>query len=173
MRRALFLLFGLFVASASAFGQSTTTDSQTLQALLSEIRQLRKDLQTTTVASQRVQILMYRLQSQQAAVARAQQRADEVHSRLTEAQAGVRHFASEIERAETALNDSQNSNDRKQLEGMLAAAKHELELQKTAEQEWETKEAEAVQNLRSEESKLAALEEQLDHLDKDFEKSSH
>lgn len=169
MRRVWFLLLGLFVASISAFGQSTTTDSQTLQALLSEIRLLRRDLQTTTVASQRVQILMYRLQSQQAALARAQQRADEVHSRLNEAQAGVRHFTSEIERTETALNDTQNSNDRKQVEGMLAAAKRELELQKAAEQDWEAKEAEAVQNLRSEESKLAALEEQLDQLDKILE----
>lgn len=173
MRCAWLLLFGLFVVSTSAFGQSIATDSQTLQALLSEIRQLRKDLQTTTIASQRVQVLMYRLQSQQSAVARAQQRADEVHSRLTDAQAGVRHFTSEIERTETALNDSQNSSDRKQVEGMLAAAKHELESQKAAEQEWETKEAEAVQSLRSEEAKLAALEEQLDQLDRTLEHSSH
>jgi hypothetical protein len=173
MRLAWLLLLGLFVASNTAFAQSAPTDSQTLQALLSEVRQMRKDLQTTTVASHRVQILLYRSQSQQAAVARAQQRLDEVHSRLADAQAGVRHFASEIERDEFALNDSQNSPDRKQVEGMLAAAKRELEVQKAAEQDWETKEAEAVQNLRSEETKLTALEEQLDRLDRDLEKSSH
>ena len=173
MRRAWFLVFSLFFASTAAFGQSVPADSQTLQALLSEVRQLRKDLQTTTVASHRVQILLYRMQSQQAAVARAQQRVDEVDSRLTDAKGAVRHFTSEVERAEAALNDSQNATQRQQLEQILASNKRELEPQKLAEQEWETKAAEAVQNLRSEEAKLTALEDQLDRVDKDLERSSH
>ena len=69
------------------------------------------------------------------------------------------------------MNDSQNlaSGDRKQVEGMLAAAKRELESQQTAEQEWETKEAEAVQDRRSEQAKLTALQEQLDQLDRSLE----
>lgn len=173
MRRTWFLAFGLFFASTAAFGQSAPADSQTLQALLSEVRQLRKDLQTTTVASHRVQILLYRMQSQQAAVARAQQRVNEADSRLADAKGAVRHFTSEIESAEAALNDSQNATQRQQLEQILAANKRELEPQKLAEQEWETKAAEAVQNLRSEETKLTALEDQLDRVDKDLERSSH
>jgi len=63
--------------STACFGQTTPGDSQTLQALLSEVRQLRQDLQTTTIAAQRAQILLYRLQGQEAAVARASQRIDE------------------------------------------------------------------------------------------------
>jgi chromosome segregation ATPase len=172
MRRAWFLPLALFVVPTSSFGQSITPDSHTLQELLSEIRQLRKDLQTTSVASQRAQILLFRLQSQQAAVARAQQRTDEVRSKLADAQAGVRHFTSEIERAESSQNESQSSAEREQVEGMLTAAKRELESQKAAEQDWESKEAEAVQNLRSEEAKLTALEEQLDQLDRDLAKAS-
>ena len=172
MRRRWFLLLALFVVPTAALAQSITPDSHTLQEMLSEIRQLRKDLQTTSVASQRAQILLYRLQSQQAAVARAQQRADEVRSRLADSRTGVRHFTSEIERAEASLSESQNSAERQQVEGMLAAAKRELESQKAAEQDWETKETEAVQSLRSEESKLAALEEQLDRLDSDLSKGS-
>jgi len=172
MRRAWFLLLALFVVPTVAFGQSITPDSHTLQEMLSEIRQLRKDLQTTSVASQRAQILLYRLQSQQAAVARAQQRTDEIRSRLADAQDRVRHFTSEIERDESSLNESQSPVDRQQVEGMLAAAKRELESQKATEQDWETKEAEAVQSLRSEESKLSGLEEQLDRLDNDLTKGS-
>jgi len=173
MRRAWFLLLALLAASTAAFAQSASTDSQTLQSLLAEVRQMRKDLQTTTVASHRVQILLYRLQSQQAAVARARQRVDEVHSKLAEVRLVVQHFTSEIERNEAALNDSQNPADRKEFETMLPRLKRELESQKAAEQDWETKEAEAVQNLRSEETKLTALEEQLARLDRDLEKSSH
>jgi hypothetical protein len=76
--------------------------SQTLPALLAEVRQLPMDLQTTTVASQRIQIIFYRLQLQEGTIARAQQRVDEVQSKLAEAQAGVQHFASELERMERA-----------------------------------------------------------------------
>src|SRR6266851_9632315 len=98
MHRSWLLTVGFVFASPASFAQTASTDSQTLQALLDEVRQLRKDLQTTTVASQRVQIILYRLQLQEGAIARVQQRVDEVHSKLAEAQAGVRHFASETER---------------------------------------------------------------------------
>jgi FAD binding domain in molybdopterin dehydrogenase len=48
MHRSLFLCFGFFLVSLPAFAQSTSTDSQTLEALLAEVRQLRQDLKTTT-----------------------------------------------------------------------------------------------------------------------------
>jgi hypothetical protein len=73
---------------------------------------------------------------------------------------------------ERALNDAQNPADRKELESLLSARKGQLESQKAAEQEWQTKEAEATQELRSEEAKLAALQEQFDQLDKILEQSS-
>src|SRR4051794_16906677 len=44
------------------------------------------DLQATTITSQRVQILLYRVQLQQAAVIRAANHADETHNRLAEVQ---------------------------------------------------------------------------------------
>src|SRR5881396_1039827 len=72
--------------SAPVFGQSTATDSQTLQALLAEVRQLHHDLQTTTVAAQRAQILLYRLQGQEVIVARASQRLDDARAKLAEIQ---------------------------------------------------------------------------------------
>jgi len=172
MHRLFLLAFGLLLASTFSVGQTTPTDSQTLQALLGEVRQLRKDLQTTTVASQRVQILLYRMQLQQSAVARTQRRLDDVDGKLAEAHAGVRRFTSETERAETGLNDSQNLASRREVEAMLVRLKAELESQKAAEQELETKEAEAVQQLRSEEAKLVALQDQFDQLDKILEQSS-
>ena len=172
MHRLFLFALGLFLASSVSVGQTAQTDSQTLQALLVEVRQLRKDLQTTTVASQRVQIILYRLQLQEGAVARVQQRVDEVHSKLAEARAGVQHFASEVERLERALNETQNPADRKESESLLAARKGQLESQKAAEQDWETKEAESRQELRSEDAKLAALQEQFDQLDKILEQSS-
>jgi len=172
MHRVFLLAVGLLLASSVSVGQNASGDSPTLQVLLVEVRQLRKDLQTTTVASQRVQILLYRAQLQETVVAGAQRRLDEVHSKLAEVRSSVGHFTSEIERAEAELNDSQSTADRKQLQGLLTGAKKELESQKAAEQEWETKEATSAQDLRSEQAKLSALQERLDQLDRALEQLS-
>jgi hypothetical protein len=71
MHRSWLLTVGFLFSSQASFGQTASTDSQTLRELLAEVRQLRMDLETTSVASQRVQIILYRLQLQEAAVARA------------------------------------------------------------------------------------------------------
>src|SRR5207249_5887194 len=90
LNRSSFLMLGLVLGflsfSTTCFGQTTTGDSQRLQALLSEIRLLRQDLQTTTIAAQRAQILIYRLQGQEAAVARASQRLDDARDKLARIQ---------------------------------------------------------------------------------------
>jgi len=44
MLRALFWIVALLGISAYGFGQATSPDAQTLQALLSEVRAIRQDL---------------------------------------------------------------------------------------------------------------------------------
>src|SRR5579863_9892429 len=76
MRRFSWLVIGVLLITAPVFGQSSATDSKTLQDLLQEVRQLRKDLQASISTAQRAQIVLYRMQAQQAVVARMQQRVD-------------------------------------------------------------------------------------------------
>jgi hypothetical protein len=45
MRRTYFLIVVVFGMAAATFAQTTSSDSQSLEALLTEVRQLRKDLQ--------------------------------------------------------------------------------------------------------------------------------
>lgn len=86
MHRSCLLIPVLLFISAPVFAQSSSTDSQTLQALLAEVRQLHHDLQSTTIAVHRAQILLYHLQGQEAIVARASQRLDDARARLAETQ---------------------------------------------------------------------------------------
>ena len=72
MKRLSLLPLTLLVWT-TAFAQTNSSDSDTLKSLLSEVRLLRQDLRTTTVAAQKSQILLYRLQLQQGAVVRASQ----------------------------------------------------------------------------------------------------
>src|SRR5438876_10343848 len=62
MHRSVYLIQMLSIIPVAALGQTTPTDSQTLQAILSEIRQLRHDLQTSNAMAARAQIALYRLQ---------------------------------------------------------------------------------------------------------------
>lgn len=69
------------LASSVGWCQTPTRDPDTTQTLLTEVHQLRLAIEGMTVASQRVQIALYALQIQDAAVARAEQRVDSARSK--------------------------------------------------------------------------------------------
>lgn len=73
MHRTVFLVFGILFIAMATFGQSTSGDSQTLQALLKEVKELRQDLRTSLVSMQRGQLLLFRVQTEQSATLLAKQ----------------------------------------------------------------------------------------------------
>ena len=173
MHRSCLLILGLLLIAAPVLGQSASTDSQTLQALLSEVRQLRHDLQTTTLAAQRAQILLYRLQGQEAIVARASQRLDDARARLTEIQAARVRLTSDIKQHEDFISHAENSpGERKQIEDLLPRLKTNLTSLESEEQQRQTRQMEAEDQLRQERAKLSGLQDQLDRLEKTLESSS-
>jgi hypothetical protein len=82
MHRSWLLVLDFLLISGLAFAQSTSTDSQGLQALVAEVRQLRKDLQITNASALKAQILLSRLQAQEATVARLSQHLDDARLKL-------------------------------------------------------------------------------------------
>lgn len=171
MNRLSLFILGLLLSSTACFGQTTPTDSQTLQALLLEVRHLRQDLQTTTIASQRAQILIHRLQGEEAAVSRASLRLDEAREKLARIQDERKHVAADVKRFEDSLSSSENPpTQRKEIEqGMLPQLKTRLESLENQEQQLQTREIEAEQQLRAEEVRLSDLRDQMDRLDKTLE----
>jgi len=169
MHRSGFLVLGLLLTSTTAVGQTSSTESQALQSLLAEVRQLRQDLRTVTATSQRVQILLFRLQVQEATVARLERRADDAHSSLAQTQSELKRLASEIKLREDMQSNSQNPVERKEIEEILPRLKAELESLRNTEQQFQARESEAEQELRGEQAKLSALQGQLDTLDKSLE----
>src|SRR5690348_1527102 len=112
MYRSLLSVLTPFVFATAVLGQSAPTDSQTLQALLAEVRQLRHDLRTATATAQRAQIALYRLQRQDEAVARANQRLSDARVRLDSAVANRNEVASQIQQTEAMAKNSQNPEER-------------------------------------------------------------
>lgn len=116
MRRSL-AIATVVICSISALGRSTpATDSQTLKAVLEEIHLLRQDLQTTTVASQRVQIVLYRLQLEDAAVSRVTKLVEEAHSKLAELATKRSRVSAGMQRTDQQKDATQDSRERKVVE---------------------------------------------------------
>ena len=136
MLRSSFFALALLLFQGAAFGQTATADSQTLQALLAEVRQLRQDMRVATLAAQRVQILIYRVQAQEAVVRHSQDRADENRSKLSQIRFEQKRQATWIKEAEGRLDRSETSQaERKEIEQTISQLKAGLETQTNSEQE--------------------------------------
>ena len=168
MRRWMLFAVPLLILPAAAVCQSGSTDSQTLQALLAEMRQLRQELRTATIAAQRAQILIYRVQYQQAVVTRLTQRVDSNGSRLTQNQSEQKMMVTQIKRLED-LRETQNESGRKQTDEQLGQIRARVEQLVTEEQDILPRKIGLEEELRAEQTKLAQLHDELDRIDKALE----
>ena len=169
MRRTYLFVVVVLAMATATFAQTTSSDSQTLQSLLAEVRQLRQDLQVSLTRMQSAQILLSRLQIQEVAVSRASQHLDDARSKLAEVQVVIRSEASEIKHFEDAPNTGDNG---PQVEAALNRAKSDLEASTNLAQQRQSIETDAEQQLRTEQDKLNKLETQLDELVKNIGNSS-
>ena len=162
MSRAVFAL----IFASAAWAQTASPDTQAWQALVAEIRQLRQDMQATNIVTQRVQIVLYRLQTQTALVTRASSRLDDARSSLGRVQSDRKQIADRIPMLEESAKTAQDNKERKNMEEVLTATKMQLERMAADEQRLQSREADAETQFRAEQNKLADLQDQLDRLDK-------
>ena len=173
MRRFVFFV-GIVVSSTLALSQNSATDSWNLRALLEEVRQFHRDLQTATVATQRVQIALYRLQLQDSTVARATKLVEDAKSQLAELVAERKRATVDMERAEDRRTRTQDPHERQVIEEEdLPQFKRHLEQLANHEEQWQARANEAERKLRAEQVKLNALHNQLDQLDQALQNVGH
>ncbi len=166
MYRFPILILVLLLISTPVVSQ-TGPDSKTLQALLEEVRQLRRDLRSTTVAAQRAQILIYRVQAQESVVRRMQERVDDARSRLAQVRFEQNNRAATIKQFEEKKSRSETpETEQKDLEDTLAQIKARFDADANKEGEIQATITDAEDQLRLEQAKLGTLQEQLDRLDK-------
>jgi DNA repair exonuclease SbcCD ATPase subunit len=163
MRRACVLFLVVFGIPVAIFGQAASSDSQSLQALLTEVREFRQELRISLARMQSAQIFLSRLQTQQAAVTRASERLNDARSKLADAQTHQKDVRNNLKRFEDALSDEQNPAQQKELRDRINISKAELENSTYVEQ-CQAAEIDAEQQLRAEQDKLNVLETQLDEL---------
>ena len=153
----------IFFFATAAFAQ---TGDQPLQALLNEVHQLRVDLQTTAVTMQRVQIVLYRLQSQTSLVTRTSSQLDQARSQLGFTQTQKKTMTAQVQQMEESQRNSQDPAERKRLQDALTQMKNNLDRVTSEEQRFQSMQIDAETQWRAEQAKLADLQDQLDRLDK-------
>jgi chromosome segregation ATPase len=175
--RWMFCVVLALVSAKASFAQSNS-DSQGLDAIRMEIRQLRQDLRTLVGGAQRAQILVARVQVQDAAVKRAEERVDGIKSRLMAVQEENKQLNFEIKRNEQLLDQPDDAataagaKRRKEIEETIGRFKIIVEQRVATEQDMQARLAEAEEQLRSEQAKLGRLQDDLERLDKSLESPS-
>lgn len=171
MYRPTFTLLVLLVVSVPAFGQTNSTDSQTLQALLTEVRQLRQDFEATATITHKMQVLLYRLQTQNTAIARLSRSVDDAHADVNQLGRERDQLAAEIKQHQDFVSSNTNtSGDRKAVEDAIPGLKEKLASLDDQLQEAQERESTGQEQVHSAEAKLESLEAELDRLEKSFEK---
>lgn len=172
MLRSLLFVLALLLASTTTCAQRTVSaDSQTLEALLEEVRQLRQDLRSTSVTSVRAQILLHRVQMQEAAVVRLSLKAESAQARLAESQSAQQRVTDQIHVLENHKQSTSDSREEQELEHGLENLKRNLQQFDREVQQRQAKASEAEEQVRGEQDKLSELEDQLERLDKELERS--
>ena len=169
MRRAFFCMIALLAISACTFGQAASSDTapsdtQTLQALLSEVRALRQELRASLNRTQSMQILLARFQVQEGVVTKASDRLNESRQKVFDIHLRQKELAIEAKRLEDGLNSAETPQQQADLQERIKRTKSELDLAGNIAQEQQTTEIQADQQLRDEQDKLGAIESQLNEL---------
>jgi len=166
------LRFGTIVwlttlAATSAPAQTANEDNASIQALLSEVRQLRRAVEKTLSLSPRIQLLLQRAQLQDQKVARISQQLDEVRRRIAD-QASQQARANErLAKIEEDLSNETDAQRRKQLEDARAAFK--AEAGNGPDPQWTAREGELAHSLETEEAALTEFNNKLDALEVELE----
>ena len=172
MFRVILLSLGLLCFSSSAPCQIADPQTKTMEAVLSEIRQLRQDLRAAAIATRKAQIVIYRLHVQQGVLERTMERRDNVKDQLAQLQNQKKYQADQIAQLEEMSDKAATEQMRQQYAGSAERLRSELGLWAAREQELQTELIELETELRTERGKWEYLEAELDRLENSLESTT-
>jgi chromosome segregation ATPase len=153
---ATFALLAIF-SILPGVSQTGQTDSQTLQAILAEMRAIHTDVRL----SETTQILLTELEVQQTAVNRAMQKRDNLRNQLSQSQANQKNMAAEVARFDDSVNAIIDPAQKKELAQNMDRIKSQLVGMKSQEQDTTNVLQDAEAALRMEQDTLAGIQDQL------------
>jgi hypothetical protein len=156
--------------SSMCFAQTAPSETQTVQALLVEVRAMHRDFISSLARMQASQILLSRLQTQQAELNHASQRLNDTRLRLSQAQDEERHDSVDLERLEDELSSTSDEMKKTQLIENRSRARASIAALHITENERATAEADAEQQLSRAQETFDDLDTQLNEIVKQMQK---
>lgn len=147
---------------------STSIDKTTVEALLTEVRQLRLALERSTSLVPRIQLAAQRFQLQQTRVDRLTTELRDFRTKMAEESA---HKREELQQMQAMLSETQDTSERARLEGAIKDRTAMVQQGSPVEQQQMAQEAELASQLQREQGTLRELSDQLDALDKKLQES--
>ena len=160
------LLFAA-VAGSGAFAQSTNPDTAAMQALLTEVRQLRLTLEKSLSLGPRMQLVLQRAQLQDQKVARISQQLDEVRKQIAAETARQTAVAERLAKIAQDLSSETDLERRTHMEDMRAGLK--MAAATGPDQQMRAHESEIAASLQTEQAILGELNDKLDAIERQFE----
>jgi len=165
-RCALVLISLMLSVFATAQQPPGPSDTQILQQLVAEVRQLRLALERTNSVNSRLQITLQRIQVQQKQVNRISGQLESLHNGIVRSEAERGQASSNLADLESRIEQEQNPNTQKTLQGEQKYMKAAAEQKARVVQDERTREAELTSALQAEQAKLSELQTRLDSLEK-------
>lgn len=157
------------VATSPSFAQTAHSDSQTLDAILAELKEIHHELRST----QAMQTLLAELGAKQSVVNQAVERVDRERSNLIQIQADQGRTSGELVRAQDKLDHSSDPTEQKQLNEEVGRLKTNISTFKIQEQARHSAVDESQQRLRDSQDALQEVQEQLDAMTKKLTQVGH
>ncbi len=142
-------------------------DAATMQALLTEVRQLRHTVERTLSLGPRMQLLLQRAQFQQQRVLHASEQLDEVRKQIAQETARQNAANERLAKIEQDISNESDASKRSQLEDMRAGLK--LVVGNGPDQQLRARESELSNAFETEQAALNDLNEKLDALERQLE----
>jgi len=154
---------------AFVFAPLAASQNATLDALLNEVRQLRLAIENSNSIVPRLQLLMQRVQIQDAKVTRISRELQDVRNRLADHMTQTTRIRSGIQELEGRVSSAATPAEKKEPEVQLRQLKLEAETFAATEQQIRQRENELTSQFRLEESTLEGYQSKLDALEKSLE----
>jgi hypothetical protein len=158
MRPVAALVFLAILTAKPALAQAGQSDSQTLQAILTEMRGIHNDVRLSATS----QILLTELQIQQSTVDKALQRRDDLQNQVMQLQANQKNMAAQLAYIEANSGSTTDGPQAKQIQQQRDNIKLQSAAQKTQEDQRANDLLDAEGSLRKTQDALADIQAQLD-----------
>jgi chromosome segregation ATPase len=160
------LFVSLCLAARAQTPPPPTPDSSLIQALLSEVHQLRLAIERSNTLSPRIQLVVERVKMQQSVVTRLSDQLESTRRELDNAQSNQTRAAEHVKNYETELSQVTDPMKRQQMDLELKVFKPEVERTQQLMEALRGREADLSSRLRSEQATLDGLNDRLNQIER-------